>query len=356
MGNEPAAYNTLTVGNLTGNGNLQIDVDLNNGSSDKISIADGTSNNGTLNLNVINVQNELATSDSIYSNYVDYVTGNNSNITYQLSGAEDGQIVVVTTEQKYTFTKGNNGSLNVLAQDYTGGLSDYITGEIIANNFSINKDVTLNDNEDIGLTQGSETTKNIFINNGSTLTGYDGTYKYNNGITVADGYTLNLTGSENASIENFIVALENNKGGTLNVKDMAFKNNDKDIVNNGILNLEGANTLTNGIEGNGSTNILLGTTTNNGTITQNTVSIANTATLNTNASSLIASAGVTNQGTLELTGGTVQSNITGNGTLSILDNVTNDKTITQAIDIANDIMLLMIKRLHRQLILQMIKP
>ena len=341
MGNEPAAYNTLTVGSLTGNGNLQIDVDMTNNagkatSNDKIYVTGGASNSGILNLNVINVQNELATSDSIYSNYVDYVTGNNSNITYQLSGSKDGQIVVVTTEQKYTFTKGNDGSLDVLAQDYTGGLSDYITGEIIANNFSINKDVTLNDNEDIGLTQGSETTKNIFINNGSTLTGYDGTDKYNNGITVADGYTVNLTGSKNASIENFRVALENNKDGTLNVKDMAFKNNDKDIVNNGILNLEGANTLTNGIEGNGSTNILLGTTTNNGTITQNTVSIANTATLNTNASSLIASAGVTNQGTLELTGGTVQSNITGNGTLSILDNVTNDKTITQAIDIAND--------------------
>ncbi len=341
MGNEPAAYNTLTVGNLTGNGNLQIDVDITNNagkatSNDKIYVTGGTSNSGILNLNVINVENELATNDSIYSNYVDYVTGNNSNITYQLSGSEDGQIVVVTTEQKYTFTKGNEGSLNVLAQDYTGGLSDYITGEITANNFSINKNITLNDNENIGLTQGDDTTKNIFVNNGSTLTGFDGTNKYNNGITVADGYTVNLTGSENASIENFIVALENNKGGTLNVKDMAFKNNDKDIVNNGILNLEGANTLTNGIEGNGSTNISLGTTTNNGTITQNTVSIANTATLNTNASSLIASAGVTNQGTLELTGGAVQSNITGNGTLSILDNVTNDKTITQAINIAND--------------------
>ncbi len=336
MGNEPAIYNTLTVGNLTGKGNLQIDVDMSNANSDKISIADGTSNNGTLNLNVINVENELATSDSPYNDYINYITGTTDGLTLNINGSEDGQIVVVTTEQKYTFTKGNNGSLDVLAQDYTGGLSDYITGEIIANNFSINKDVTLNDNEDIGLTQGSETTKNIFINNGSTLTGYDGTDKYNNGITVADGYTVNLTGSENASIENFRVALENNKGGTLNVKDMAFKNNDKDIVNNGILNLEGANTLTNGIEGNGSTNILLGTTTNNGTITQNTVSIANTATLNTNASSLIASAGVTNQGTLELTGGAVQSNITGNGTLSILDNVTNDKTITQAIDIAND--------------------
>ena len=340
MGNEPAVYNTLTAGNLAGSGNFKIDVDLTNNSgkaasNDKIYITDSSTNNATINLTVINVQNELQTSDSIYSNYVDYVTGNNSNITYQLSGSEDGQIVVVTTEQKYTFTKGNDGSLDVLAQDYTGGLSDYITGEIIANNFSINKDVTLNDNENIGLTQGSDTTKNIFINNGSTLTGYDGTDKYNNGITVADGYTVNLTGSENASMENFITALEVNNGGSLNVTDMNFSNNTTDIANNGTLNLAGNNTLASGIEGNGATNIS-GTTTNNGTITQSIVSIAEGATLNTDASGLIASAGVVNSGTLELTGGAVQSNITGNGTLSILDNITNDKTITQAINIAND--------------------
>ncbi len=340
MGNEPAAYNTLKVGSLTGNGNLQIDVNMTNNvgkatSNDKIYVTDGASNSGILNLNVINVQNELATSDSIYSNYIDYVTGNNSNITYQLSGSEDGQIVVVTTEQKYTFTKGNNGSLNVLAQDYTGGLSDYITGEITANNFSINKNVTLNDNENIGLTQGDDTTKNVFVNNGSTLTGFDGTNKYNNGITVADGYTVNLTGSENASMENFITALAVNNGGSLNVTDMNFSNNTTDIANNGTLNLAGTNSFASGIKGNGTTNIS-GTTTNNGTITQSIVSIAEGATLNTDASGLIASAGVVNSGTLELTGGAVQSNITGNGTLSILDNITNDKTITQAINIANN--------------------
>ena len=336
MGNEPAVYNTLTAGNLTGSANLKIDVDFTNNSgkaadNDRINITDGTGNNATINLTTINVQNKLATSENIYSDYIDYVTGNNSNITYQLSGSDNGNLIVVTTEQKYTFTKGNDGSLNVLAQDYTGGLSDYITGEITANNFSINKNTTLNDNENIGLTQGTDTTKNVFINNGATLTGFDGKDKYNNGITIAEGYTLNLTGSENASMENFIIALENNEGGILNVEDMNFENNNKDIVNAGTLNLAGTNSFANGIEGSGSTNITSGTTTNNGTITQNTVSITSGATLNTNATNLIADSGVTNAGTLELTGGDIQSNITGEGTLSILENVTNDKIITQAI-------------------------
>ena len=103
------------------------------------------------------------------------------------------------------------------------------------------------------------------------------------------------------TITNFDTALTNN--GTLNVSNIEFKNNNKDIVNAGTLNLAGVNTLEKGIEGNGSTNILSGTTTNNGTITQNTVSISDSATLSTNASKLITSAGVTNAGTLQFTGG-----------------------------------------------------
>ena len=337
MGNTPAQYTTLNVGNLTGNGNLQIDVDLteNNdkaANSDKINITGGTSNSGTLNLNVINVENELATNDSPYQDYVDYVTGTTDGLTFNINGSADGQIVAVTTDHKYTFTKGSDGSLNVLAQDYTGGLSDYISGEVQANNFSINKDIVLNDNENIGLTQGGDTTKNVFINNGSTLTGFDGVDKHNNGITVADGYTMNLTGSTGASMENFVTALETNKGGILNVTDMNFSNNTTDIANNGTLNLAGTNSFESGVTGNGNMNITSGKTTNNGTISQNNISIAQGAALNTNASNLTASSGtVTNNGTLEFTGGSVQNNITGNGTLSILDNVTNDKTITQAI-------------------------
>ena len=337
MGNTPAQYTTLNVGNLTGNGNLQIDVDLtdNSGkatSSDKINITDGSSNSGTLNLDVINVENELATSEDVYNDYVDYVTGTTDGLTFTLDGSTDGQIVAVTTDHKYTFTKGSDGSLNVLAQDYTGGLSDYISGEVQANNFSINKDIVLNDNENIGLTQGGDTTKNVFLNNGSTLTGFDGVDKHNNGITVADGYTLNLTGSTDASMENFVTALETNEGGILNVTDMNFSNNTTDIANNGTLNLAGTNSFESGVSGVGNMNITSGKTTNNGTISQNNISIAQGAALNTNASNLTATSGtVTNNGTLEFTGGSVQNNITGNGTLSILDNVTNDKTITQAI-------------------------
>lgn len=337
MGNTPAQYTTLEVGNLTGNGNLQIDVDLteNSGkaaSNDKINITNGASNSGTLNLDVINVENELATSEDVYNDYVDYVTGTTDGLTLNINGSTDGQIVAVTTDHKYTFTKGNYGSLNVLAQDYTGGLSDYISGEVQANNFSINKDIVLNDNENIGLTQGGDTTKNVFINNGSTLTGFDGVDKHNNGITVADGYTLNLTGSTGASMENFVTALETNEGGILNVTDMNFSNNTTDIANNGTLNLAGTNSFESGVTGNGNMNITSGKTTNNGIISQNNISISQGAALNTNASNLTASSGtVTNNGTLEFTGGSVQNNITGNGTLSILDNVTNDKTITQAI-------------------------
>ena len=344
MGNDPAQYTELNVGNLTGNGNLQIDVDLTNNegkatSNDKINITDASSNSGTLNLDVINVENELATSDSPYKDYVDYVTGTTDGITFNINGSADGQIVAVTTDHKYTFTKGSDGSLNVVAQDYTGGLSDYISGDVQANNFSINKDIVLNDNQDIGITAGKDTTKNVFVNNGSSLKGYDGETAHNNGITVADGYTLNLTGSENASMENFVTAIQNNKNGILNVTNMNFQNNTTDIANDGTLNFAGTNTFEKGISGEGVMNVVSGTTTNNGTISQNDVSINSGAALNTNASNLtVASKNVANNGTLNFTGGTNVNNITGTGSTTIANEVENSANITQSTLINNGIL------------------
>ena len=334
MGNTPAQYTTLNVGNLTGNGNLQIDVDLtdNSGkaaSNDKINITNDASNSGTLNLDVINVENELATNSNPYNDYIDYVTGTTDGLTITLDGSADGQIVAITTDHKYTFTKGSDGSLNVLSQDYTAGLSDYITGNVQANNFSINKDIVLSDNENIGLTQGSDTTKNVFINNGSTLTGFDGVDKHNNGITVADGYTLNLTGSENASMENFVTALETNEGGILNVTDMNFSNNTTDIANNGTLNLAGTNNFESGVTGNGNMNITSGKTTNNGTISQNNISISEGAALISAADKLISTEGITNNGALEFVSGANSNTITGSGALTISGAASNTAQITQ---------------------------
>ena len=334
MGNTPAQYTTLNVGNLTGNGNLQIDVDLtdNSGkaaSNDKINITNGASNSGTLNLDVINVENELATNSNPYNDYIDYVTGTTDGLTITLDGSADGQIVAITTDHKYTFTKGSDGSLNVLSQDYTAGLSDYITGNVQANNFSINKDIVLSDNENIGLTQGSDTTKNVFINNGSTLTGFDGVDKHNNGITVADGYTLNLTGSENASMENFVTALETNEGGILNVTDMNFSNNTTDIANNGTLNLAGTNSFESGVTGNGNMNITSGKTTNNGTISQNNISISEGAALISAADKLISTEGIANNGALEFVSGANSNTITGSGALTISGAASNTAQIKQ---------------------------
>ena len=334
MGNTPAQYTTLNVGNLTGNGNLQIDVDLtdNSGkaaSNDKINITNGASNSGTLNLDVINVENELATNSNPYNDYIDYVTGTTDGLTITLDGSADGQIVAITTDHKYTFTKGSDGSLNVLSQDYTAGLSDYITGNVQANNFSINKDIVLSDNENIGLTQGSDTTKNVFINNGSTLTGFDGVDKHNNGITVADGYTLNLTGSKNASMENFVTALETNEGGILNVTDMNFSNNTTDISNNGTLNLAGTNSFESGVTGNGNMNITSGKTTNNGTISQNNISISEGGALISAADKLISTEGITNNGALEFVSGANSNTIKGSGALTISGAASNTAQITQ---------------------------
>lgn len=204
---------------------------------------------------------------------------------------------------------------------------------------SINKDIVLNDNQDIGITAGKDTTKNVFVNNGSSLKGYDGETAHNNGITVADGYTLNLTGSENASMENFVTAIQNNKNGILNVTNMNFQNNTTDIANDGTLNFAGTNTFEKGISGEGVMNVVSGTTTNNGTISQNDVSINSGAALNTNASNLtVASKNVANNGTLNFTGGTNVNNITGTGSTTIANEVENSANITQSTLINNGIL------------------
>ena len=137
---ETPVYSTLNVGSLAGTGNLSIDVDVTNVGgnaryNDKINITDGSSNSATLNLSAINVQNKTATfTVDDYDNYVNYVTGENSGITYKLNGYEDGspsaQITTASYEgqqgRKYIFTLGADGFLNMSVVNYDMTLTQYI--------------------------------------------------------------------------------------------------------------------------------------------------------------------------------------------------------------------------------------
>ena len=336
MQDSTTSYTTLSVNNLAGTANLQIDSSLADRQNDKIVTSADSISGAILNLTSVNVTSDGGNVGQ-NNNMLTYLTGNTNNVKFQLNGAEDGKLITYTGNYEYVFNLGAAGQLNVTRTASTAGLSKFINGSdgITGDTFSLTEDVTVTQDGAIGTinrTDGS-TVLNFNVNQ-NTLKG-KGTNSFD-GITVADDYTLNVNGKDVASqgtITNFDTALVND--GTLNVSNVKFENNNTDIENAGTLNLSGTNSVDT-IVGDGDMQVASGTTTNNGTITQNTVSIANGATLNTNAGGLIASAGVANAGNLVLTGGTVQSDITGNGTLSVEDNVTNNKTITQTINIADN--------------------
>ena len=329
-------YTTLTVNNLAGKTNLQIDSSLSDGSTDKISTLADSLSGAILNLTSVNVTSDGGNTGE-NSNILTYLSGNTNNIQFQLNGADNGTLTTYTGNYEYVFNLGDAGKLDVIKTASTVGLSKFINGTdgITGNTFSLTEDTFVTQDGAIGTTNRDSGATTLHLNiNEYTLSG-KGTNDFD-GITVAKDYTLNVSGKDEANqgtITNFDTALTNN--GTLNVSNIKFENNNKDIVNAGTLNLAGANTLFNGIEGSGSTNIVSGTTTNSGAIAQNTVSIADGATLNTDASELITSAGVTNAGTLQFTGGENANAITGGGTTQILGDVINNALISQTIGITS---------------------
>ena len=329
-------YTTLTVNNLEGIANLQIDSSLSGGQSDKISTLADSLSGAILNLTSVNVTSD-ANNTGLTENIITYLEGNTNNIQFQLNGADNGTLTTYTGNYEYVFNLGDAGKLDVTKTASTVGLSKFINGTdgITGNTFSLTENTFVTQDGAIGTTHRDDGATTLHLNiNEYTLSG-KGTNDFD-GITVAKDYTLNVNGkdeSNQGTITNFDTALTNS--GTLNVSNIKFENNNKDIVNAGTLNLAGANTLASGIEGQGATVITGGTTTNNGTIIQNTVSILDGATLNTDASNLITSAGVTNAGTLQFTGGENANAITGGGTTQILGNVINNALISQTIDITS---------------------
>lgn len=316
----------LSIGGaLKGSGNLKIDVDMSNGESDKIDLA-SKDNSATLNLTAINITSDIENNGS-FEDYINYVTGYTNGVNFQIEGNENDELTVLTNGMKYTFTKGADGYLNVLSQNHTGGLSEYIRGEIFAENYSINDDMITLGNTDIGVTGGENHIKRVFINNGATLSG--DLLNQNDGITVAKNYELILDGTnqEGATVKNYKTALTNN--GTANVMGITFENNETDIENNGRLNLTDKNTLDT-ITGNGVLNINDGTTNVIKSIIQNEINInSDTATLITNADGLKANS-INNLGTLELTGGTLSQVVNG-GNINITGDVSTEADNLQGI-------------------------
>ena len=327
-------YSSNSVSTLRGNGNILIDVSMSDARSDVLRAT--AANSGTVvNLAGINVHTDYGNtaSESLLTDYITYMTGGGlNNITFQINGSTSGELVTQTSSgMSYTFTLGADGKLTVNAKPETEeGLREFIRGTLSENtdNFSFVDDLQLEYGEPVGTTN-NDTYRNLNLNfNGYNLTGEN-----LDGITVADGYTLNLLGDAGtpSTISNFVTAFTNE--GTLNVQNITFSDNTTAIDNDGTLSLSGTNVFNSSVSGTGSTSITEGTTTLSGgkTLEQGELSISGTAEFvngGTVTSTLTNSGTITNtNGEISTNGGSNSGSITG-GTTNVQGTFSNSGTIS----------------------------
>ena len=330
-------FQTLTVGSLNGNGNLKIDVDMETvggkaKSSDKITISSGSANSGTINLSSINVTNSGTISETVYNDYITYVDDKTTGLTYNLTATS----TITSDNHKFEFTKGSLGKLNAKISATELSLRDFIVGvDPTVDTFSLTDNLEVI--ESSGTTARTGGTPNeLFLN----LNGYKLSAKLNSsdapqysGATVDKGYTLHVdgTGTTNGQVSGFTTAFSTNAGegttpaGVLTVNNVTFSGNTTDIANNGKTEFTGTNTV-NTMTGGGTTEVKGGTTTFAGTtadtINQKAITVS-AGKLKANANVFNVTDGITNSAEVELTGGELDTTITG-GNITISGAVTSN--------------------------------
>ncbi|MDO4219348.1 MAG: autotransporter outer membrane beta-barrel domain-containing protein [Synergistaceae bacterium] len=301
-----AAYATLTVDKLKGNGTLKINANANESEkkADKI-VYTGVDTAATVNLTNINLAQgftEQATKDNPVEkdDWLTVLSGG-SGATFNVGTT--GEIKTQLGNFSYTFTKGTTlGKLKVISAYNPITLTEYISGAEKTKDltsYSFETDETLA----AGVTTGAIKPSYTINMNGMDLKAGE---SRNNGITVSNGKTLEIDGKNNTSnngvIASFATALTVDTGGTLEIKNVNFSDNTTDISNAGTLNMSGTNTFGSKITGTG-------TATNTGTvnIAANNLGIA-----------------LTNDGILTLTGGADAA-----GRVALASNVTSSATTTK---------------------------
>lgn len=336
------AYQTLDVANLTGNGNLSIDVNMNNvdnhaAYSDKIHISNGSANNSTLTLSSINILTDDGAIAGNYNDYVTYVDGNTSGITFALAS---GTSTITSDNYRYDFTLGSAGKLNTNISTAFTTFPQFIAGEniaepVTANTYSFVGDVELS--EDVGITNRENDDPNtlyVHLNDNTLSAALDGDDdpQYN-GLIVNSGYTVNVDSTNSGNINGFTTAItvmesdvDGVNDGVLNLTNVVLDGNGTDINNGGQVNFAGNNSLNN-MTGTGSSTITNGnltvTSDDDDAVTQGNLTVNSGATLTTAANALNVASGVTNSGTVDLTGGTLDNKING-GNIVISDDVTTN--------------------------------
>ncbi len=291
------AYETVTLGDVNttaGNLNVAIDAALTStgdpavGQADVISIAAGKAVTGT---NTIDISNIHITTEPVKTEFTFQVADDSAKANVSLS--------------KTTITAGTDiptASIGNLLLSYdnttgiiTGGHSDLANA---INSTLATKAYTMGADEVVAANSVLAGTS-LSITGGNTTAAGD--------LTVGDGKTLTLNNTTFAA----------------------------DLANAGNLNLGGTTTINGKVSGVGGATVLADSTVAiNDTFTQNSLTIAapsdgeHATTVTANASNLIIATGIDNDGTLSLTGGTLASAVSGDGSTVIDGTVSSTAAIS----------------------------
>ena len=328
---DSVATTKLSVGSISGAGNLNLDVDMSSYTSDTITLT-GTEigNSGNLTVTGINVTAVPTNLKSSIEKTIVYVNTNGGTLdglsTYLQTNYSNGESSTYRIESdiiynsslnsvtasgdgiRYDFTNGDvTGTLNVLATNIaTATIKDFFKGNTVKvlsgaeyidvdldnvasfdyvsgtpQTIYVNETLTTAWNKNLEVAN----TKAVNFNSGYLLGDYaDGVAL--DGIVVANGYKLTLNAGTIAGFDN---AIKVNEGGNLTLNNMSFGTNSAsnaiDIDNAGDLNFTGTNTATN---------------------IANTGAMVNAGTLNvgssTTAGKVTGTGSLANAGTFNLTG------------------------------------------------------
>ncbi|MBP5404227.1 MAG: autotransporter-associated beta strand repeat-containing protein [Elusimicrobiaceae bacterium] len=332
---------------ISGTGNVAITGDVTNTgtiSQTDLSNTSTFTNNGTVNANLTNAgvlkgTGNITTKTGASSN-TDALS--QTNLTNNGTFDNNGQITLagsLTNNEAATFNTNAgllasaNGVSNAGILNFTGGTNtNVVTG-----------DGTLNVTGDLE-NQESISQKDITVASGKVVTTNASNMTASDAIT-NDGI-INYTAGTTANIINGngridVTGYVTNSGDI----DQTTVSNSGVFTNNGTVDAKLVNT--NAIEGTGSITTKAGVSSNSGTIEQDSLTnngtfdnnghitltgaLTNNSTFNTHADLVSAAGGIDNQSALNITGGTNKNVITGGGTTSFTNNVTNSAAITQAL-------------------------
>ena len=318
-GGELTVENSVFNGNTTDvNNNGEFTLKGDNTFNDKITSTENKGsmvvNDGTTTFNGTVAQKDIEVKDGAGANF-------SKNVTADISNAGD-----VTNKQTLT----GNVTQNSGTFDNKGGK---VTGNVTtsgafdnSNNGSVGGDVNITGgtfNNEGGAISGAVANAGTLDTNLSNIGGAianDGT------MNVSGGTVLNnITGAGTTNVNGNIVNTKDIIQDTINVAS------DKRIANTGNITVNDKLDNKGNIVGSGALNLgtNLDADNTNGTITQNSIALADGAKIKTNADNFNAANGINNDGTITYTGGSVRSNISGSssGVVNLGDNPTSSTNV-----------------------------